>query len=118
MFEKFKITLNQIRPHIKNGLINLKFRILKARQCLHLNYETKNQFLGITPMDEDRFQSLTSKIDELITIVNDVNKENQLLKATYGSWQLERQKLLSQNKETKAKLVSILSRLKAIERVP
>jgi uncharacterized protein (TIGR02449 family) len=50
--------------------------------------------------------------------VNDVNKENQLLKATYGSWQLERQKLLSQNKETKAKLVSILSRLKAIERVP
>lgn len=78
----------------------------------------KIQFLGITPMDEDRFQSLTSKIDELITIVNDVNKENQLLKATYGSWQLERQKLLSQNKETKAKLVSILSRLKAIERVP
>ena len=68
-------------------------------------------------MDEDRFQSLTSKIDDLITIVNDVNKENQLLKATHDSWQLERQKLLSQNKETKAKLTSILSRLKAMERV-
>jgi uncharacterized protein (TIGR02449 family) len=69
-------------------------------------------------MDEDQFQSLTSKIDELITIVNDVNKENQLLKATYDSCQLERQKLLTQNKETKAKLVSILSRLKAAERIP
>ncbi|MDA7683624.1 DUF904 domain-containing protein [bacterium] len=69
-------------------------------------------------MDEDQFQSLTSKIDELITIVNDVNKENQLLKATYDSCQLERQKLLAQNKETKAKLVSILSRLKAAERIP
>jgi uncharacterized protein (TIGR02449 family) len=69
-------------------------------------------------MDEDQFQSLTSKIDELITIVSDVNKENQLLKATYDSCQLERQKLLTQNKETKAKLVSILSRLKAAERIP
>lgn len=68
-------------------------------------------------MDEDRFQSLTSKIEELITIVDDVNKENQLLKATHDSLQLERQKLVSQNKETKAKLISILSRLKAAERV-
>jgi len=50
-------------------------------------------------MDEDQFQSLTSKIDELITIVNDVNKENQLLKATYDSCQLNVKNCLLKTKK-------------------
>jgi cell division protein ZapB len=43
-----------------------------------------------------------------------LKRENQLLKATSENWHIERRELLTQNKEAKAKLESIVVRLKAM----
>ncbi|MEQ8408257.1 MAG: TIGR02449 family protein [Gammaproteobacteria bacterium] len=66
-------------------------------------------------MNEDSFQNLSSKVDDLIDLCAQMKRENQLLKANESTWQTERQKLLEKNKETKTKLESILVRLKAMD---
>ena len=66
-------------------------------------------------MNEDSFQNLSSKVDDLIDLCAQMKRENQLLKANESTWQTERQKLLEKNKETKTKLETILVRLKAID---
>ena len=66
-------------------------------------------------MSEDKFQSLTDKVDDLIDICADMKRDNQLLKATEISWQSERKQLIKKNKEAKSKLESILLRLRAMD---
>ena len=66
-------------------------------------------------MSEDKFQSLTDKVDDLIDICADMKRDNQLLKATQISWQSERKQLIENNKEAKSKLESILVRLRALD---
>ncbi len=66
-------------------------------------------------MSEDRFESLSIKVDELIDLCADMKRENQILKAGEGSWQSERKHLMEKNKMAKAKLESILVRLKAMD---
>lgn len=66
-------------------------------------------------MSEDRFQSLSEKVDELIDLCADMKRENQLLKAGEGSWHTERKRLMDKNKTAKTKLESILVRLKAMD---
>ena len=66
-------------------------------------------------MSEDKFQSLTDKVDDLIDICADMKRDNQLLKATQISWQSDRKQLLENNKEAKSKLESILVRLRALD---
>jgi cell division protein ZapB len=66
-------------------------------------------------MSEDKFQSLTDKVDDLIDICADMKRDNQLLKATEISWQSERKQLIENNKEAKSKLESILVRLRAMD---
>ena len=44
-----------------------------------------------------------------------MKRENQLLKADTNSLQIQRKQLLEKNKEAKAKLESILVRLKAMD---
>ena len=65
-------------------------------------------------MNEDRFHSLSAKVDDLIDLCSTLKTENQLLRATADNWQVERRQLLSQNKEAKAKLESVVTRLKSI----
>ena len=65
-------------------------------------------------MNEDRFHSLSAKVDDLIDLCSSLKRENQLLKATSENWHIERRELLTQNKEAKAKLESIVVRLKAM----
>jgi len=65
-------------------------------------------------MSEDKFQSLTDKVDDLIDICADMKRDNQLLKATEISWRSERKQLIENNKEAKSKLESILVRLRAM----
>lgn len=66
-------------------------------------------------MSEDRFQSLTDKVDDLIDICADMKRDNQLLKATEISLQSECKQLIEKNKEAKSKLESILVRLRAMD---
>ena len=65
-------------------------------------------------MNEDRFHSLSAKVDDLIELCATLKTEHQLLRATADNWQIERRQLLTQNKEAKAKLESIVVRLKAM----
>ncbi len=65
-------------------------------------------------MNEDRFHSLSAKVDDLIELCSTLKTENQLLRATADNWQSERRQLLTQNKEAKAKLESIVVRLKSM----
>ena len=66
-------------------------------------------------MSEDRFESLNAKVDTLIDLCAEMKRENQLLKADANSLQIQRKQLLEKNKEAKAKLESILVRLKAMD---
>lgn len=66
-------------------------------------------------MNEDRFHSLDAKVNDLINLCSSLKSENQLLRATADNWQIERRQLLSQNKEAKAKLESIVMRLKSMD---
>ena len=75
----------------------------------HVNRERNSK------MDDDRFQALSEKVDDLIDICADMKSQNQLLKASETSWQSERKQLMTKNKETKSKLESILVRVKAMD---
>jgi cell division protein ZapB len=66
-------------------------------------------------MNQDKFQSLSEKVDDLIDLCADMKRENQSLKAGENSWQTERKQLMNKNKEAKSKLESILVRLKAMD---
>ena len=66
-------------------------------------------------MTEERFQSLSEKVDDLIDLCADMKRENQILKAGENSWHSERKQLMNKNKDAKSKLESILVRLKAID---
>ena len=66
-------------------------------------------------MTEDRFQSLSEKVDNLIDLCADMKRENQILKAGENSWHSERKHLMNKNKDAKSKLESILVRLKAMD---
>ena len=66
-------------------------------------------------MSQDSFETLSSKVDQLIDLCAEMKRENQILKANESSWQSERKKLLEKNQEAKGKLQSILERLKAME---
>ena len=66
-------------------------------------------------MSEDQFESLNEKADNLIALCAEMKRENQLLKADANSLQAQRKQLLEKNKEAKAKLESILVRLKAMD---
>lgn len=65
-------------------------------------------------MNEDRFHSLSAKVDDLIELCSSLQTENKLLRATADNWQIERRQLLTQNKEAKAKLETIVTRLKSM----
>ena len=66
-------------------------------------------------MTEDSFQSLNSKVDDLIELCAEMKRENQMLKANESNWQSERKQLIERTQEAKSKLESILVRLKAMD---
>ena len=66
-------------------------------------------------MSENRFLTLSEKVDDLIGLCADMKRENQILKAGENSWQSERKQLMDKNKDAKSKLESILVRLKAMD---
>jgi cell division protein ZapB len=66
-------------------------------------------------MNEENYNSLNKKIDELIALCATMKQENQLLKANQHNWQSERQQLLESNRQAKSRLESVLNRLKSME---
>ena len=66
-------------------------------------------------MPESQFKALEHKIDDLIKLCSDLNRENVQLKAEARKWAAEREALMTRNDVAKGKVEEILSRLKAVE---
>lgn len=58
---------------------------------------------------------LTSKVDSLIKLCDQLAVENQGLKDQQENWPIERSRLIEQNNQAKQKIVQIISRLKSLE---
>ena len=77
--------------------------------------ERKQDQSKYNPMAETQLKILEGKIDELISLCNDLNRENQSLKADSVNWLNERQSLVDKNDLARTKLEAMLGRLKAME---
>ncbi len=66
-------------------------------------------------MAENQIKALAQKIDELITLCGDLNRENQSLKRDSKSWQDERQHLVETNALARSKVEAMITRLQAME---
>ena len=71
--------------------------------------------LSITPMAESPLQALEGKIDELIGLCAELNRENQQLKADNAGWQQEKQDLIDQNELARGKVEAMIDRLRSTE---
>jgi len=66
-------------------------------------------------MTDPQFKVLERKIDDLITLCTQLDKENRSLKAGASSWQHERDKLLGKSEMARNKVESMIERLKTLE---
>ena len=66
-------------------------------------------------MQDSQFKELERKIDDLIALCIELNRENSALKAEADTWQQQRQQLMDRNELAKSKVAAMISRLKAME---
>ena len=66
-------------------------------------------------MAEIQLKELEKKIDELISLCRDLNRENQALKADSAGWHHERQGLIDKNKLARNKVEAMIDRLRTME---
>lgn len=66
-------------------------------------------------MAENQLKALEQKIDELITLCGELNRENMTLKADSASWQRERQDLVDKNELARTKVAAMIDRLRTME---
>ena len=66
-------------------------------------------------MQDSPFKALERKIDELIALCSELNRENAALKAEADAWQQERQHLIDRNEQARTRVAAMLDRLKAME---
>ena len=67
-------------------------------------------------MPESQFKALEKKIDDLISLCAELNRENVSLKADAHAWAAERQQLVDRNELARTKVEAIISRLRTMER--
>jgi cell division protein ZapB len=75
-------------------------------RCRHSKYNR---------MPDSQLKALEKKIDELIELCAQLNRENQLLKSESASWQRERQTLVQKNELARTKVAAMLDRLRKLE---
>jgi len=66
-------------------------------------------------MVENPLKALEQKIDELIELCNELNSENQSLKADSANWRRERQDLINKNELARSKVEAMITRLRGME---
>jgi cell division protein ZapB len=66
-------------------------------------------------MAEAQLKALEQKIDELIALCSELNRENQLLKSRSADWQRERQDLIQKNELARTKVEAMIDRLRTME---
>jgi cell division protein ZapB len=67
-------------------------------------------------VDVDELKQLESRIDQLIETCQRLKKENQLLKAQQGNATAEHARLMEKTRVARARIESMINRLKALER--
>ena len=66
-------------------------------------------------MADNQLKTLEQKIDELIALCSELNRENQALKADSAGWQRERQDLMDKNELARTKVEAMIDRLRTME---
>jgi cell division protein ZapB len=66
-------------------------------------------------MAENPLKELEKKIDELLALCQDLNRENQALKVEGANWHLERQGLIDKNELAREKVEAMIVRLRTME---
>lgn len=66
-------------------------------------------------MADNQLKALAQKIDQLIALCNELNRENQMLKAENAGWQQERQDLIDKNELARSKVEAMINRLRTME---
>jgi len=66
-------------------------------------------------MADTPLQALESKIDELIALSRDLNRENQRLQGEKDGWLRERQDLINKNELARSKVEAMIVRLRSME---
>lgn len=67
------------------------------------------------PMPEDTLKALEDKIDQLIALCAQLNRENQALKRENLGYQQERRDLIAKNEMARARVEATLQRLRSME---
>lgn len=66
-------------------------------------------------MADNQLKALEQKIDQLIGLCHDLNRENTQLKADNAGWQHERQDLIDKNELARSKVETMINRLRTME---
>lgn len=66
-------------------------------------------------MAKKQLKELEKKIDELIALCQELNRENQALKADNAGWHQERKDLIDKNEMARNKVEAMIDRLRAME---
>jgi cell division protein ZapB len=65
-------------------------------------------------MADTPLQALESKIDELIALCRELNRENQRLQGERDGWLRERQDLIDKNELARSKVEAMIVRLRSM----
>jgi cell division protein ZapB len=66
-------------------------------------------------MADNSLKDLENKIDELISLCAELNRENRALKADSVGWRDERKDLLDKNELARSKVEAMIDRLRTME---
>lgn len=66
-------------------------------------------------MANNPLKELEKKIDDLISLCRELNRENQTLKADSAGWRQERQGLIDKNELARSKVEAMIERLRTME---
>lgn len=92
----------------------MSFVTLTSRHASSIVADTYNS-PQYTLMADHQLQVLEQKIDELIALCKQLNRENQTLKADSAGWQSERQDLMEKNELARTRVEAMINRLRTME---
>jgi cell division protein ZapB len=66
-------------------------------------------------MADNSLKDLDRKINELISLCKELNRENRALKAEVANWRDERRDLIDKNELARSKVEAMIDRLRTME---